>query len=101
MITEPGRRRTMMWTEGAPGTGYGESLYMETDPYTVITGGVICTGYYASEDLFYKNAAPTRIYIQTGNQEAYLDVTEYANTYYSGFEGIISGLMSRSSAPGR
>ena len=78
---------TTTWTEGAPGTGYGESLYMETDPYTVITGGVICTGYYASEDLFYKNAAPTRIYIQTGNQEAYLDVTEYADTYDSGFEG--------------
>ena len=75
------------WTEGVPGVGYGESLYMETDPYTVITGGVICPGYYANEDLFFKNAAPTRIYIQTGNQEAYLDVTTYANTYFGGFEG--------------
>ena len=76
------------WTEGVPGVGYGESLFMETDPYTVITGGVICPGYYASEDLFFKNAAPTRIYIQTGSQEAYLDVTDYANTYhYSGFDG--------------
>ena len=75
------------WTEGAEGTGYGESLYMDVSPYTVITGGVICTGYYVSEDLFYKNAAPTRIYIRTGQQEAYLDVTEYANSYEPGFEG--------------
>ena len=58
------------WTEGAPGNGLGESLYMETDRYAVITGGVICTGYCRSEDLFYKNGAPTRIYIHSGNQEA-------------------------------
>ena len=76
------------WTEGAPGNGLGESLYMETDRYTVITGGVICTGYYRSEDLFYKNGAPTRIYIHTGSQEAYLDVTEDANTYRNGYEGF-------------
>ena len=75
------------WTEGAEGDGYGESLYLETDPYTVITGGTICPGFYASEDLFYKNGAPTRIYIHTGQQEAYLDVTDYANTYEYGFEG--------------
>ncbi|MBQ6321729.1 MAG: hypothetical protein IJI24_02555 [Lachnospiraceae bacterium] len=76
------------WTEGAQGSGYGESLFMDVSPYTVVTGGVICTGYYASEDLFFKNAAPTRIYIRTGEQEAYLDVTEYANLYEPGFEGF-------------
>ena len=76
------------WAEGAPGNGLGESLYMETDRYTVITGGVICTGYCRSEDLFYKNGAPTRIYIHTGNQEAYMDVTEDANTYQDGYEGF-------------
>jgi hypothetical protein len=54
----------------------------------VITGGVICTGYYRSEDLFYKNGAPTRIYIHSGNQEAYLDVTQDANTYQYGYEGF-------------
>ena len=75
------------WSEGAPGIGYGESVYLETDRYTVITGGTICPSFYASEDLFYKNGAPTRIYIHTGVQEAYLDVTEYANTYQYGFEG--------------
>ena len=76
------------WTEGAPGNGLGESLYMETDRYAVITGGVICTGYCRSEDLFYKNGAPTRIYIHSGNQEAYLDVTQDANTYQYGYEGF-------------
>ena len=76
------------WTEGAPGNGLGESLYMETDRYAVITGGVICTGYCRSEDLFYKNGAPTRIYIHTGNQEAYLDVTQDANTYQYGYGGF-------------
>ena len=76
------------WTEGAPGNGLGESLYMETDRYAVITGGVICTGYYRSEDLFYKNGAPTRIYMHTGSQEAYLDVADDANTYRPGYEGF-------------
>ena len=76
------------WSEGAPGNGLGESLYMETDRYAVITGGVICTGYYRSEDLFYKNGAPTRIYIHTGSQEAYLDVAEDADTYQYGYEGF-------------
>ena len=76
------------WTEGAEGSGYGESLYFETDPYAVITGGVICPGYYANEDLFYKNNAPTRIYIHTGTQGAYLDVTEYASAYQEGFGGF-------------
>ena len=76
------------WTEGAPGNGMGESLYLETDRYAVITGGVICTGYYRSEDLFWKNGAPTRIFIHTGNQEAYLDVSEDANTYSAGYEGF-------------
>ena len=76
------------WTEGAPGNGLGESLYMETDRYAVITGGVICIGYCRSEDLFYKNGAPTRIYIHSGNQEAYLDVTQDANTYQYGYEGF-------------
>ncbi len=76
------------WTEGAPGNGLGESLYMETDCYAVITGGVICTGYYRSEELFYKNGAPTRIYIHTGSQEAYLDVSQDADTYQYGYEGF-------------
>ena len=79
------------WTEGAPGNGLGESLYMETDRYAVITGGVICTGYYRSEDLFYKNGAPTRIYIHTGSQTQdpeYLDgetverLRAFADTIY-------------------
>lgn len=76
------------WTEGMEGPGYGQSLFFETDPYTVITGGTICPGFYASEDLFYKNNAPTRIYIHTGTQEAYLDVTEYASAYQEGFSGF-------------
>ena len=76
------------WTEGAPGNGLGESLYLETDRYAVITGGVILTGYCRSEDLFYKNGAPTRIYIHTGEQGAYLDVTQDANTYQYGYEGF-------------
>ncbi len=76
------------WTEGAPGNGRGESLFLETDRYAVITGGVICTGFYKSEDLFYKNAAPTLLYIHTGSQEAYLDVTQDANTYQYGYEGF-------------
>ena len=76
------------WSEGVEGPGYGESIYLETDRNMVITGGMICPGYYKSEDLFYQNGAPSRIYIHTGSQEAYLDVTEYAESYEPDFEGF-------------
>ena len=75
------------WMEGVQGHGNGEYLEFETDRYAVITGGTILPGFYASEDLFYKNNAPTMLYIRTGSQEAYLDVTEYAHTFYPHYTG--------------
>ena len=78
---------TTAWTEGVEGHGYGECLYFETDPYAVITGGTVIPGFYKSESLFYKNNAPNMLYMRTGSQEAYVDMMDYAQTYYDGFDG--------------
>ena len=78
---------TTAWMEGADGPGYGEYMMIYTEPYAVVTGGVIYPGFYKSEDLFYKNNAPTRLYIRTGSQESYLDVTECATSYQQNFAG--------------
>ena len=75
------------WTEGAQDQGYGEYLELYTDNYAVITGGVIYPGYWKNSDLFYKNSAPRQLYIRTGEQEAYLDCTEYASNWYDNFGG--------------
>ena len=78
---------TTAWMEGADGHGYGEYVDFFMEECTVITGGTIYPGFYQDEDMFYKNNAPTMLYIHAGEQEAYLDVTEYATTYEENFNG--------------
>ena len=59
---------TTAWMEGADGHGNGEYVDIYTDPYTVVTGGIIYPGFYQDEDLFYKNNAPKMLYIRAGEQ---------------------------------
>ena len=63
------------WVENVPGNGIGETLTYEFPAGTVLTGGVIYTGYQKSHDTFYRNSAPTRLQIMIDTTVCSVDVT--------------------------
>jgi hypothetical protein len=72
------------WVEAVPGNGIGETLTYEFPAGTVLTGGVIYTGYQKSHDTFYRNSAPTRLQIMMDTTVCTVDVTYEANHYIEG-----------------
>ena len=72
------------WVENVPGNGIGETLTYEFPAGTVLTGGVIYTGYQKSHDTFYRNSAPTRLQIMMDTTVCSVDVTYEANHYIEG-----------------
>ncbi|GEM_PF-6583215 len=71
------------WTEGAPGNGVGEYVNYYIPNGTSISGGILYTGHLASEDLFQKNGAPSKLRVSSGNVSAVVDVTAYADSYFA------------------
>ncbi len=66
------------WAEGADGDGIGEYISIYIPKGTIITGLVVYTGYCKSENVFYKNSAPSVIYVSSGNDgyRVYLNTAE-------------------------
>ena len=69
------------WVEGALGLGIGESLSFTFPAGTTLTSMAILPGYWKSEDLFCKNAAPTRIRVTSGKDSRDIDLSAYADTF--------------------
>ncbi len=74
------------WVEGAAGNGIGESLIFSISAGTQIDGITIFPGYQKSEDLLFKNSAPTMLRISDGDIYQEICFDDAANTYY-GNEG--------------
>lgn len=71
------------WVEGAAGNGIGEYLAFSVPSGTSVSGIMVSPGYLKSEDIFYKNSAPTKLRVYSGNQSATVDCSDMANTYYT------------------
>ena len=69
------------WAENAPSNGVGEFLDFSFPAGTRLTGGSILPGYAKSEDLFYRNSAPSMIRISSGGDQRVVDVKRYATVY--------------------
>ena len=69
------------WVEGVPGDGTGETLTFSFPEGTVLTGGVIYTGYQKSEHLFTANGAPNSYRIESGSRSENLFLDSYANAF--------------------
>jgi len=69
------------WVEGAAGNGIGEYLAFGIPSGTTVTGIFLSPGYLKSEDLFYKNAAPTRLLVYSGGQSVTVDCSGMASKY--------------------
>ncbi len=74
------------WVEGVDGPGTGESLCFYYKPGTILYGGMILPGYQKSEELFFKNAAPSLIEIRIDDVPYTVELQREANTFY-GNEG--------------
>lgn len=70
------------WVEGAFGNGIGEYLAFSVPSGTSIDRVMVSPGYLKSEDLFYKNGAPTKLKIYSGFESRTIDTSSMANTYY-------------------
>ena len=83
------------WSEGVAGYGKGEYLELRIPAGTVVTGGEILPGFYKSEDLFYRNGAPTNLTISSGGHSCSADVTAWAGTW-KGYGSKCTFLLARS-----
>ena len=80
------------WNEGVEGSGVGEYLELDFPAGTVLAGGVIYSGFYDTEELFYQNNAPTRLEVSSGGAAAVVEIGEYARTWQAGFPGYAFSL---------
>ena len=69
------------WVEGVEGNGVGETLRFSFPEGTVITGGVIYSGYQKSEQLLYANSAPNAFRVESGSFSEYLFLDSYADSF--------------------
>ena len=69
------------WVEGVQGNGIGEFLTFTFPEGTVITGGVIYTGYQKSADLLFANSAPAAFCVESGSRREALFLDSYADTF--------------------
>ena len=69
------------WSEGRGGYGPGEYLELQIPAGVVVTGGEVLPGFYKSEDLFYRNGAPTNLIVSSGGQSCRADITAWAGTW--------------------
>ncbi len=69
------------WVEGVPGDGIGETLTYSFREGTVLTGGVIYTGYQKSEYLLHANGAPNALTVESGDRKETLFLDSYADAF--------------------
>ena len=69
------------WVEGTAGDGIGETLTYSFPEGTVLTGGVIYTGYQKSEHLLHANGAPNAYRVESGDRSESLFLDSYADTF--------------------
>ena len=69
------------WVEGTAGDGTGETLTYSFPEGTVLTGGVIYTGYQKSEHLLHANGAPNAYRVESGDRSESLFLDSYADTF--------------------
>ncbi len=79
---------TTAWSEGANGQGIGEYIILGVPDGSTITGGWISPGYCKTESLFYKNGAPTKLELTTGDQTTVIDLGGAANWYPNATGGV-------------
>lgn len=78
---------TNAWTEGVYGNGVGEYVEIGLPEEVKVTGIIIYPGFLKSEDLFYKNGAPTMIEISAAGGRTTIDCSNYANSYADASRG--------------
>lgn len=76
------------WVEGVAGPGIGEYVELYYPAGTVVYGGTVFPGYWKTESLFYENNVPTRLRVESGGQQRWLDLTPVQNGYYEGYPGF-------------
>ena len=83
------------WSEGVPGYGMGEYIELSIPAGTVITGGEVLPGFYRSEDLFYRNGAPTNLVISSGGDSCPVDVSHWSRNW-KGNDSVCSFILAHS-----
>lgn len=81
------------WAEGLDDDGIGEYITFYIPEGTLISGLIVHTGYCKSENVFYKNGAPSVIDVYSGTDgyRVYLNTadTNYsASDFYAALEGV-------------
>ena len=72
---------TTDWAEGASGFGYGEYLEF-TFPMNTVLKAVNCApGFLKTENLFFRNGAPSRLTFACGDMSTELDYSAYTTVY--------------------
>ena len=76
------------WVEGVSGNGYGEYIELYIPEGTTVIGASIFPGYLKSEDLFWKNAAPSLLVFSSGGTSTQVDVSSAASSYHTAASGM-------------
>lgn len=69
------------WAEGSEGDGIGDYVTIYIPKGTVISGIVVYTGYCKSENVFYKNGAPSVIDVSSGATGYRVNLNNAENNY--------------------
>ena len=72
---------TAAWCEDVSGSGVGETITYYYPAGTQINQIQVWPGYYKTEDLFYKNGAPSSLKVTAGGVTYTLNTSDYAATY--------------------
>ncbi|MCR5161066.1 MAG: hypothetical protein K6C06_04780 [Lachnospiraceae bacterium] len=72
---------TVAWCEDVSGNGAGETITYYYPAGTQINQIQVWPGYYKTEDLFYKNGAPSSLKVTCGGVTYTLNTSDYASTY--------------------
>ncbi len=92
---------TTDWAEGAEGGGFEEYVELVVAPGTQVTGVYVNPGFCKSRDLFYKNAAPTRLTFSSGGVSVDQWMSPYAADYDAACEGCYFNLTTPLTSDGK
>lgn len=72
------------WADGVAGNGVNESILFVSGAKQRVSGIAILPGFFKSEELYYKNGAPSKIRVECGDEQVF--TFEVTNTSWN-FEG--------------
>lgn len=78
------------WADGVQGNGVNESILFVSGKKQRVRGIAILPGFFKSEDLYYKNGAPSKIRVECDDEQVF--TFEVTNTSWN-FEGDLLGNM--------